>query len=425
MADVIIGGVFNNNFMTRFWQWIITDVFHFIGNYGLRVIFITVLLKLLLSPIDFFTRRTNKINADKTEQMKPELEKLQKQYANNPTELQRRRMALNKKYGYNAMGACLPMLVTMFVFITLFGGFTDTAKVLNVRMYEGVTHEYIMYYVPATTGEWPKGTDNPGGEIDINYYIGLANQQNDEWIDYEIGLLRDSKEHKDKTDEELSELFRINKNISHIVRGDGIFTQENIASGQDLNEQYKLVSQYIAQGEVLNIYNTQEKEEFLWIKNVWRPDTWSNPIYDKTAFKNLTGRGDSYGNGVYGLTQDSPKPDYNSIMGRVRADYAGQWNGWLILVAASVGLNFLNQFIMGRQQKLNQDPTQKSMMGSMKIMMFMMPVMIGMFALSQSAAFTIYMTTNALMTLIINLASTGLLKLLDYKKAKPASPYSR
>jgi membrane protein insertase Oxa1/YidC/SpoIIIJ len=78
-----------------------------------------------------------------------------------------------------------------------------------------------------------------------------------------------------------------------------------------------------------------------------------------------------------------------------------------------------------RQQKQNADPTQQSAMGTMKIMMFIMPIMIGFFALTQTSAFTLYMAVNSLMTLIITLISSAILKLIDRNKQDEESPYAR
>ena len=53
----------------------------------------------------------------------------------------------------------------------------------------------------------------------------------------------------------------------------------------------------------------------------------------------------------------------------------------------------------------------------MKIVMIIMPLMMGFFALTYTAVFTVYIITNSTMTLLINLASSGLLALIDMKKA--------
>src|SRR5690606_1081368 len=96
-----------------------------------------------------------------------------------------------------------------------------------------------------------------------------------------------------------------------------------------------------------------------------------------------------------------------------------------VLVILSVGLNILNTYMSMRQQKANADPTQQGAMGSTKILMFVMPFMIAMFALSQTSAFTLYMTVNSLMTLLINLISIEILKIMDKRRQEKESPYRR
>ena len=45
-------------------------------------------------------------------------------------------------------------------------------------------------------------------------------------------------------------------------------------------------------------------------------------------------------------------------------------------------------------------------MGMMKVMLFLMPIMLAVFALTSSSAFTLYMVTNSIMTLVINLITS-------------------
>lgn len=63
------------------WEKLLLHVFNFIGNYGWRVVFFTVCLKLLLCPLDIYQRYKARKNQKITERLKPEMEKLQKQYA--------------------------------------------------------------------------------------------------------------------------------------------------------------------------------------------------------------------------------------------------------------------------------------------------------------------------------------------------------
>jgi YidC/Oxa1 family membrane protein insertase len=386
MVNVVIAEFF----MTTFWKWLLIDVLGFIQNYGWRVILLTVFLKLITAPLDFFSRKKAIDNAKKMERMQPELDRLSKQYANNPAELQKKKSELYKKYGYGALSTCLSTILTLFIFFTLIGGFTGTSQVINQKKYEALHQVYINY------------VQSP----DTQAKIDEANATNDEWIDFQKALLSDS-EKKDKTEEEIIKLIEKRLAFSGIQKGDNIFTEENIQAQKA--RQYEQVVKYMAQKRVYDEYERSGKESFLWIKNIWRPDTWTNPIFNQGDFYNFT------------KIDEHAIEDYNAVMGVIQYKYQGKWNGYLILVVLSVGLNILNTYLSLRQQKSAADPAA---MGSMKVMMIMMPFMIGFFALSQSSAFTLYMAVNSLMTLIVNLTSTGILKLID-KNKEEKGPYAR
>lgn len=52
-----------------------------------------------------------------TERLKPTMEKIQKQYGDNKQAFSQKQMELNRKEGYSYFSACLPMIVTLVVFI--------------------------------------------------------------------------------------------------------------------------------------------------------------------------------------------------------------------------------------------------------------------------------------------------------------------
>ncbi|HEY8390572.1 MAG TPA: YidC/Oxa1 family membrane protein insertase [Clostridia bacterium] len=382
-------------FTTTFWKWLIIDVLGFIQNYGWRVIFLTMAIKLILAPLDFFNRKKSIDNARKMEKMKPELDKISKQYANNPAELQKKRSALYKKYGYGVFSSCIAMLIPLIIFITLISGYTGTSKVLNTNRYnhlkEIYTQNVAQYKQDVTEAK-----------------VAEVNAINQEWYDYQVSLLSGTK---DKTEEEIVKMLEEKLGFVGIKKGNNVFTIDNIKS-QPQQRQYDEVVKYIAQLRVYDEYEAHGKDSFLWIKNIWRADTWANPIPTQSEFYSLTG------------IKENADVDYNDVMGIIQYRYKGQWNGLLILVVLSVGLNVLNTWMSMRQQKANEDPTNGAM-GSMKIMMFMMPILIGYFALSQTSAFTLYMAVNSFMTLIINLISTGILKLIDKNNKEEESPYAR
>ena len=91
--------------------------------FGWTVVAFTVILKLVLSPLDIWQRVIARRNAKAMERMRPQLEALAEKCGDDKQRYQQEQMALYKKEKYSMLGACLPSLVTLLVFIVLFAGF--------------------------------------------------------------------------------------------------------------------------------------------------------------------------------------------------------------------------------------------------------------------------------------------------------------
>ncbi len=98
-------------------NWILQFFNRFVNNYGISIILLTILVKLLLQPI-------SKKGMDSTAKMgalTPKIEEIKQKFPDNP-EAQNAAMAkLYKEEGINPMGSCLPMLIQFPIFIALYG----------------------------------------------------------------------------------------------------------------------------------------------------------------------------------------------------------------------------------------------------------------------------------------------------------------
>ena len=129
------------------WPWIVLELFNFVEDYGWRMVVFTVILKLLLSPLDIYQRYKARKNQKIAERIKPQMEKLQKIYGNDPQTLSRKQMELNKKEGMSMFSSCLPALVTLFIFITLFStGLNPISQYKNFREYQLMYDKYESVY---------------------------------------------------------------------------------------------------------------------------------------------------------------------------------------------------------------------------------------------------------------------------------------
>lgn len=117
-----------------------------IGAFGVTVIIFTVLLKVIVLPFDFWQKQITRKNAKKMKAMQPELEKIQKQFKNDQQQLYVKQRALNKKYKYSPMKACLPSIVTLVIFFVVFSGFRSACTYHNSVVYDNCHDAYETAY---------------------------------------------------------------------------------------------------------------------------------------------------------------------------------------------------------------------------------------------------------------------------------------
>ncbi|MBR2970813.1 MAG: YidC/Oxa1 family membrane protein insertase [Clostridia bacterium] len=128
------------------WEWLIINVFGFIGNYGWRIVVLVVFLKLLLSPLDFYQKYKMRKNQRITENLQIQMKKLEKQYGADKRTLQQKQMELQKKAGFSYMSACLPMIVTLVLFITFYTALRSVSAYMEFRQYVEMHDAYVISY---------------------------------------------------------------------------------------------------------------------------------------------------------------------------------------------------------------------------------------------------------------------------------------
>lgn len=96
---------------------IIRPIYNIIENYGLTLIIVTILIRLITIP---FTVMSQKSMA-KTQLIQPEIAKLQQKYKNDQQKLSIEMQKLYKKNDVNPMGGCLPLIVQMFILFGFIG----------------------------------------------------------------------------------------------------------------------------------------------------------------------------------------------------------------------------------------------------------------------------------------------------------------
>lgn len=323
------------------WGWV---------SYGFAIFFFTLLIKLIMSPLDFANRYFSRKNQIATQAIAAELKDLEQTYGNDPLVFARKRQELLRKNGAGGLGGSLVTLVslilTLVIFFQVLGALNNTAK-LNIW------HEY----------------------------------------------------------EELKAVYQD--------------CQEQGVDAETLHDR-------------LNQAYQQNKTGFFWVKNIWQPDTfWTSSVMSFDEF-NKSQPADH-------RLDESERETYQAIYQQIDKSHKGG-NGWLLLVLLVGAANFvsmkLSQLAAARRAPAKQaaaqpkeeiityslrdakkqqtaqpsiDPAQMN-----KMLQFIMPVVLIIFAVNQSAAFAIYMIASSLISTLLTILFSFLIDAI-LKRQKPGA----
>jgi YidC/Oxa1 family membrane protein insertase len=202
-----------------------------------------------------------------------------------------------------------------------------------------------------------------------------------------------------------------NYNIAEEVRSLQYQYQNSVTNGED---------------EVTIIHNLNNSYEerrvsFLWVKNIWRPDAFTSEIM---TYKEYTMAIDK-------VALPIEEEDYNKIFGYIKQRNNGwgvfHWNGWMLLVVLAGGVTYLSTSLTMMMNKKNApqkvgtkaepiisyslrdaksqnnapeiDPAQINTM--MKVLM---PIVMIVFAVTSTAAMSIYIITSSVVSTAFTLS---------------------
>jgi YidC/Oxa1 family membrane protein insertase len=96
--------------------WVLSELHQLVGNWGVAIILLTVLIKLLFYPLSAASYRS----MAKMRVVAPKLQKLKERYGDDRQRLQQAMMEMYKTEKINPLGGCMPILVQIPVFIALY-----------------------------------------------------------------------------------------------------------------------------------------------------------------------------------------------------------------------------------------------------------------------------------------------------------------
>ena len=96
--------------------YVLRFLYEYTHNYGVAIILLTVMIKLLFVPLQYKSYKSMK----DMQLIQPKVAELQQKYKDDREKLNRELMRLYREHKVNPVGGCLPMLLQMPVFVALF-----------------------------------------------------------------------------------------------------------------------------------------------------------------------------------------------------------------------------------------------------------------------------------------------------------------
>tara|TARA_B100002051_G_C16721195_1_gene632553 strand:- start:190 stop:1917 length:1728 start_codon:yes stop_codon:yes gene_type:complete len=128
-TDAIDWGWFS--FLTKPVSYAINWFYGYAGNFGLAIIAFTILMRLILFPL----AQASFKSMAKMKKLQPDMQRLKETYPNDRQKMQQELMALYKREGANPVAGCLPILVQIPIFFSLYKVLFVTIEMYHAPFY--------------------------------------------------------------------------------------------------------------------------------------------------------------------------------------------------------------------------------------------------------------------------------------------------
>ena len=257
------------------------ELFGKAGLVGIGIIVFSLILKLIVLPFDIYQRIAMRKQNQKMKEQQVRMERLQKQYANDKAMYNQKLMEMYKENGISMFSSCLPMILSLIVFIVAINGFNAYAQYSNVYNYNTLVKAYntkIESYCPELKDEYisVEGDKIIVKSDDAYIYYQLPADPNAEDIKAYIEANNDKHYYIN------AEKAAQNKEIQALVE-EGL-TVENAAYQYFVGEAQSAVKEVYENG-FNGEKSISEKTRFIWIKNIWVTDaSYRHPVLTHEEF---------------------------------------------------------------------------------------------------------------------------------------------
>ena len=359
------------------WVTLINWIQRSVGNLGWTIILVTVFIKLVTTPLDFWVKLSSKKQTLLQQKCAPQVAKLQKKFGNNRQAMQTQTQALYKREGLDMRSGCIVMLINTILSFTIFITFYKDLQ--KVSAYEAI-HQYEQIETTYTD----------------TYYKNF--------IDY-------SSSDEFTTTESVDEWFD-----SYNKMEDGAAKDAELAKVKPIMDK---ATKEASDAAVEYWKNNKSRSSWLWIQNIWVADSNAKAFPTYNALKSIV-KSSGYTN--Y-MNENINQADYDRIANLISENAPRQNNGYFVLPILAGAITFLSQFVAELHTRLKNKKANKiakeansSTASTMKIMKIVMPIIMVIFTLSASASFGLYILASNIATMALGEITTLIVDALTKKR---------
>ena len=352
------------------WVTLITWVEGSIGNLGWTLILVTLLVKFVTTPLDFFVKLSTKKQTLIQQKCAPQVAKLQKKFGHDRQSLQAQTNSLYKREGLNMGAGCIVMLVnlvlTMTIFFTFFSSLRKFSAYEAINQYEQVSASYTDAFYSSIINADPNDQFKTVADVDA-------------WNP------------ETATPEEKT-------------RVEGL--------------QYD-ATQAGSKAALAKWEENKTKHSWLWVQNIWVQDSTTSPFPN---YESLVSMAKSSGYEEY-VASNINEENYNKIANIVIKNSTRSANGFYILAILAGVITFASQYITELHNKLKNKKAQivantakPENAGSMKMMKIIMPAIMVIFVLTSTASFGLYILASNVAAIALGELTTLVVDKMTKKK---------
>jgi len=133
--------------LSRFFAWLLHGIHDLVPNYGLAIILLTVLVRVVTAPLTARQMRSMK----RMGELQPKMKELQEKYKDDRQRQSQEMMKLYRETGVNPLGGCLPLLLQFPVFIGLYyalQGSIDLRQAPFVAWIDDLSRPETLFVLP-------------------------------------------------------------------------------------------------------------------------------------------------------------------------------------------------------------------------------------------------------------------------------------